>query len=75
MFGMETKTFTGKTGYSPSGQKMDSSMGGGGSASKPVAAPVAVDTTSPSTQLSAAAKAKLAQSGGSSTDRRLFGLA
>jgi len=75
MFGMETKTFTGKTGYSPSGQKIDSPKGGGGSASKPVAAPVAVDTTSPSTQLSAAAKAKLAQSGGSSTDRRLFGLA
>lgn len=74
MFGMETKTFTGKTGYSPSGQKVGSSSGGG-SASKPVAAPVAVDTTSPSTQLSAAARAKLAQSGGSSTDRRLFGLA
>ena len=30
LFGMKTKTFTGKTGYSPSGEKLDEPKGGGG---------------------------------------------
>ena len=30
LFGQKTKTFTGKTGYSPSGEKIDEPKGGGG---------------------------------------------
>jgi hypothetical protein len=30
LFGKKTKTFTGKTGYSPSGEKLDEPKGGGG---------------------------------------------
>jgi hypothetical protein len=74
VFGVPVTTFTGKTGYSPTGVKEGSKPegGGGGSQSAPTATAPAVDTTSPSAKLSSAAKVKLAQSGGSSTDRRLF---
>lgn len=71
VFGKTVSTFTGKTGYSPTGVKESSAPSGGGS-SAPTAQAPAVDTTTPSAQLSAAAKSKIAQSAGSSVDRRLF---
>jgi hypothetical protein len=72
LFGMKTKTFTGKTGYSPSGQKVDEvQRSDTRTSSPPVASAPVVETTTPSAQLSAAAKARIA-GGGPSADRRLF---
>lgn len=71
VFGKTVSTFTGKTGYSPTGVKETDTPAGGGQ-SAPTAQAPAVDTTTPSAQLSSAAKSRIAQSAGSSVDRRLF---
>lgn len=72
VFGQTVRTFTGKTGYGPTGVKEGGKPEGGGSQSAPTTTAPAVDTTSPSAKLSSAAKVKLAQTGGSSIDRRIF---
>jgi hypothetical protein len=72
VFGVPVTTFTGKTGYGPTGQKVDEvQRSDARTSSPPVASAPVVETTTPSAQLSSAAKARIA-SGGSGTDRRLF---
>jgi len=72
VFGVPVTTFTGKTGYSPTGQKVsEEKRSDVKTSSPPVASAPVVDTTTPGAQLSAAAKARIA-SGGSGADRRIF---
>jgi len=72
VLGVPVTTFTGKTGYSPTGQKVDEvQRSDAKTSSPPVASAPVVETTTPSAQLSAAAKARIA-SGGSGANRRIF---